>query len=234
MRRWVDRQFEVVTERIQQAQAAGLDVYLTYDALTLPREVVDGSPSTLLCKHRSTMLCPGSDQARTLAIVGIMLAIYGLGLWLPSKIKERKLNEQIANAQRELGFDRASAEGLGQLANEVVELRRIVDSSDKLVPQTSELAALLRELSQQLQKQNVLDQELHTKPLLQGVDYTVIPIDLRFRGSFPALFGFVKEVESMRRLTRINHLEIEGNPANGEPLSAQIELTTFSALSESE
>src|SRR5690606_23371118 len=60
MRRWVEQQFDITRQRIERAQAAGLDVYLTYDALTLASQVVQREGDTLLCKNRGHTLCPAS------------------------------------------------------------------------------------------------------------------------------------------------------------------------------
>ena len=66
IRRFVAQQFDVVRERVEQAGRAGLAVYLTYDVLSLARDVVlaseDGG-AAMTCLKRPGMLCPASDAA---------------------------------------------------------------------------------------------------------------------------------------------------------------------------
>lgn len=68
MRRWVEQQFDITRQRIERAQAAGLDVYITYDALTLASQVVQREGDTLLCKNRGNTLCPANDRTVKLSV----------------------------------------------------------------------------------------------------------------------------------------------------------------------
>jgi len=63
MRRWVEHQFEQIRTQIEKARAAGLDVFIAYDVLTLPHEIVDRDPKNFLCKNRKDVLCPAADLA---------------------------------------------------------------------------------------------------------------------------------------------------------------------------
>lgn len=63
MRRWVEQQFERHEQSIEESRAAGLDVYITYDVLSLPRQMVERDSDALTCKGRADVLCPASDVA---------------------------------------------------------------------------------------------------------------------------------------------------------------------------
>ncbi len=63
MRRWVGQQFDHVQKRVEEAMAAGLEVYLTYDVLSLACAVVDEHPSRYICKNRPGSICPASEAA---------------------------------------------------------------------------------------------------------------------------------------------------------------------------
>lgn len=62
IRRWISKQYDHVKTSIEQANEAGLDVYLTYDVLSLARDIVDKSPNRFVCKNRPGTLCPASEQ----------------------------------------------------------------------------------------------------------------------------------------------------------------------------
>ena len=62
VRRWVAQHFETVCKRIEEARAASLSVYLAYDVLSLPAEVVDEEGAVLTCRSRPQTLCPASDE----------------------------------------------------------------------------------------------------------------------------------------------------------------------------
>jgi hypothetical protein len=63
LRRWVQQQFDLIEQTISSATAAGLDVYICYDALSLASEIVNRNVSALTCKNRPNMLCPASEPA---------------------------------------------------------------------------------------------------------------------------------------------------------------------------
>ncbi len=63
MSRWVQQQFEQVDQTIAKADDAGLDVYICYDTLTLPRTATQQNSDGLSCRGRPNVLCPGSDEA---------------------------------------------------------------------------------------------------------------------------------------------------------------------------
>ena len=79
MRRWVEQELETIRDRIERARTARLGVYLVYDALSLPEEVVAEEGETLACRGAARAICPGSDE--TLARCG--RALEGLLRELP-------------------------------------------------------------------------------------------------------------------------------------------------------
>jgi hypothetical protein len=66
--RWVAQQFDAVRTRIDQARAADLNVYVSYDALSLARAIVEKNPAQFVCRNRPTSLCPASDAALELSV----------------------------------------------------------------------------------------------------------------------------------------------------------------------
>ncbi len=75
MRRWLQNTLDQVETRVRAARRAGLDVYLFYDALTLPRLDVHRHPEQLTCKNRPATLCPASDLAHKLSMDGLRALI---------------------------------------------------------------------------------------------------------------------------------------------------------------
>lgn len=59
MRRWVGELYERVEQAVDRARAAGLSVWLTYDALSMADELVG---SAMTCVKHENVLCPASDE----------------------------------------------------------------------------------------------------------------------------------------------------------------------------
>ncbi len=62
IRRWVEHEFDQVKSTIDAARAAGLDVYICYDVLSLPLRVVEGDEGAMTCRNQQ-VLCPASEAA---------------------------------------------------------------------------------------------------------------------------------------------------------------------------
>ncbi|MCC6581762.1 MAG: hypothetical protein IT440_15120 [Phycisphaeraceae bacterium] len=61
MKRWVAQQFDRVRQRVEESHAAGLQVFISYDALSLAANTVSERPSQYVCRNRPGVLCPASD-----------------------------------------------------------------------------------------------------------------------------------------------------------------------------
>lgn len=170
------------------------------------------------------------DQIKTLAIVGTLGAVFVGALWLPQRYEEKRLRASIEQAQKQLGFDQASAASLVKLNRDVLEMQQIVDQTQKDVPARDDLADLLRSLTRELESRQVSEVEIQNLPILTGDDYSVMPLTVRFRATAPAAFGFVRHVEEMRRLARVTRVEIINDPTKpGEAPVARVELCAFFA-----
>jgi Tfp pilus assembly protein PilO len=173
------------------------------------------------------------DQWQAGAFLGAVVLVFVVGHAYPRQREEVQLRARIEKAQQALGFDRKSAQSLVQLASEVEQLQRTVDSVDRLVPETPELATLLRAVGEALKSQGVRDEEIVAQPVVRGKQYSVIPLSLTFRGGFPQAFAAIKHVEDLKRLIRVHRVELlRGNQGLSAPLDVRIELCAFQAPKE--
>ncbi len=177
------------------------------------------------------------DQGLTLAIVAGLISVAVFGMWLPKRMKEAGLHDRAKAAKSELVDVKKVVAQREPLVEEVLRLETEVSSVRRYVPESRELASLLRELSLRLEKHQVLDQSIQTAPVQSGVEYEVIPVVVRFRGKPMAVYSAIREIESMRRLNRVTRLRItEGTDRDDRGkhesmLSVQMDLSTFSAPS---
>ena len=168
------------------------------------------------------------DQTRAMIILGVMTGVFALGFWLPNRLLENRLQAELTEVQETLAVDRHDPEKLAVMVRQVSDLKALTQQSQKYVPQSDELADLLRQLSIELERQSVSGQEIQTGKIIHGQEYSVVPITLRFKGSFPAVFGFLQRIESMQRMIRVTKLDFDGDSERvNEPLRVRIELYTF-------
>ena len=172
------------------------------------------------------------DQIRTLAVLAVLAAGFVFGLWLPQRNARAELRQQVAGYEKELGLNQQNTEGLAQLNENVIQLRLAKNTADKDVPATEDVSSLWRQIDLILQEEKVEEPEIRARPVQIWRDYKTIPLNIEFQGSFQSTFGFIDKLENMRRLVRINELEISGKPHQKNPLRVEINLDTFAAVSE--
>ncbi len=173
------------------------------------------------------------DQKATFAIIVMLLAGFGFGVYLPNRIEQGQLKDRIAVGQQQLQVNQKNAKGLDDLRVAVEDMRHTLETASKLIPKSNELATFLRSVDSELDHQNMIEAEKLTERIINGRDYNVIPLTLRFRGGYDGVFQFVHNLENEERLIRINRLEVKGKPSKPEePVDVRVELTTFSAPAE--
>ena len=69
--RWVGQQMDETARRVTEAVAAGLDVYISYDMLVLPRAYAESHAQALCCKGTTDVLCPASEAALTRSMAAL-------------------------------------------------------------------------------------------------------------------------------------------------------------------
>ena len=167
-------------------------------------------------------------QIRTLVILGALGLTFVLGLWLPFRAKRTKIEQQLSKLDTAINAEQQGAAGLATIGQKIVSLSHAVARFDKTVPREPELASLMRELTGELENQDVTSLNVVPGKAVEGDAYCLVPIALTFDGSFQALFGLLEQIESMDRLVQINTIDATGNPDNpGAPLPIRIELSAF-------
>jgi Tfp pilus assembly protein PilO len=169
-----------------------------------------------------------SDQLRTFGLLLTLTAAWALGLWWPDQQRQASARRRIAEANHRIEAYRDSSAQLAPLSKELLQLRQVVDSSSKQMPQEDQLANLLKQLSTGMNAHQLTDQDVLTQPIQHGKQYSLVPLTLNFKGTFLQIFGFVKQVESLPRMIRITRLELHNRPQKaGDLLTVSLDLCAF-------
>lgn len=168
---------------------------------------------------------------KTLAVLAAVFAVFAVGLWLPASFERSKIQDRITAARDELNNQKYSAQDLANLNRNVLDLRASVRGTQRYIPEEDELDELLRSLAESLQSFDVRQQEVETSRMEHHADYTVVPVAVRFEGSFPTTFGIISQIESMPRLLRIERMELQPQRQDraNQPLLVTLEINTFFA-----
>ncbi|KPK86305.1 MAG: hypothetical protein AMJ81_01625 [Phycisphaerae bacterium SM23_33] len=151
------------------------------------------------------------------ATAGYVLVAYR---WQSSTLAE--LRTRATQRERRLADDAARASRVPPLMREVEAMKQRYNKDwDRRLPKRKELAGFLREIASNLAEENLQNQMIAPGAPTRGQLYNVLPITMKFEGDFLSLAGFLRRVDGMTRLTRIEQLKIQPKTDSG---NLQIEL----------
>ena len=155
------------------------------------------------------------DSLIVLGILVVISATYLLVVYRSQAKCLGGLRTQSAERKRQLDADAARASRVPPMLREVESMKQRYNKDwDRRLPRRIELSGFLREISANLAEEKLLNQMTAPGDPSRGPLYNVLPITMKFEGDFLALAGFLKRVDAMTRLTRIEQLKIQPNPGS--------------------
>jgi type IV pilus assembly protein PilO len=152
-------------------------------------------------------------------ILGMLLVVTAtyvlvINRWQSSVLED--VRAQAATRERQLDRDRAKASRVLPMVRQIETMKQRYNKDwDRRLPQRQELAGFLREISSNLAEEKLINQMIRPGHPTSGPLYNVLPITMAFEGNFLSLAGFLRRVDEMTRLTRIEQLKI--GPKKGSP-----------------
>ena len=150
------------------------------------------------------------DNLIVLGIMAVITVTYVLVVFRSQSATLDEIEARAAECQRELESDKAKAAPIPHMAREIEAMKRRYDQDwHRRLPQRQELAAFLREISANLSRAGLGNHAtIEPGKPTRGPLYSRLPITMRLEADFLALAGFLKRVDGMTRLTRIDQLRI--------------------------
>lgn len=144
-------------------------------------------------------------------MIGLLLAMVlaaGLIVYLPQNRKLNHLQAQITSQQLALQSESEKAAVVPQIQRQVQELKSRYRNFDRRLPKQKELGEFLKQISEKLTDEQLSSQLIEPgKPTREELFHT-LPIIMKFKGSFPAMAMFLKRIEGMERVTRVQKMSI--------------------------
>jgi len=152
------------------------------------------------------------DNLIVLAVVaaiglGAIFLVYG-----PQGKKLEELNLQIASLKTELDDKTRKASIVPDMVKQIHEMKNRYKNFDRRLPKQKELGEFLRQISENLSQQKLANQLIEPGNPMREDIYHTLPITMKFEGSYISLANFLKRLESMERLTRVQKLDIRTAP----------------------
>ena len=151
------------------------------------------------------------SQSETFTVIGllaVLVAAASLAVYFPQNRKLDQIKTRIAAEKVAMDEQAQKIAVIPQMQREVQELRSRYRNFDRRLPKQKELGEFLRQISGNLTEARLSNQLIEPgKPEKEELFHT-LPIIMKFDGSFPAVADFIKHIERMERLTRVQKLVI--------------------------
>jgi type IV pilus assembly protein PilO len=163
-------------------------------------------------------------------VFGLMLGILG-GAWQVGfkrlSAQRVALEERIKEKQNVLNVITASGKTAGKLDDEIAKLRADIDRFDQRIPKTKSEYSVQQDLSRIATQCGITITS--TKPLniVKGPRCHELPIELVFAGEFASFYDFMREVESLERITRIHQMQVGRAEDPHQPTSGKVTISIF-------
>jgi type IV pilus assembly protein PilO len=167
--------------------------------------------------------------ARVGIAVLLLLVILGAGYWFLGKAQLERFEAAQRSEQQlrnEFELKQRRAANLGAYQAQTEEMERMFASLVQLLPSSAEIPSLLEDISQAALAAGVEIELFDRRPEVRQTFYARVPIQLRVRGGYEALAGFVSTISAMPRIVTVHDLHLRPAPG-GRSLLLDLEARTY-------
>lgn len=173
------------------------------------------------------MIRPSRDSLIVLGILTVIVVTYMAVIyrWQSNALDE--VRGRIAEGERLLQANGQRATRVPAMIRQVERMKQRFNKDwDRRLPQRTELAGFLHEISANLAQERLFNQMIQPGNPTRGPLYNRLPITMTFEGDFLALARFLRRVDRMARLTRVEKLIIEPG-SGGNELSIELGMNIY-------
>lgn len=160
-------------------------------------------------------------QPRTLHFVLGWIGIAAIGvaaLIVPQSKALGKVRQEVQSLRTELAKPADGPEVIERLTSDLQRLREFGKGRMTPIPAESDVAGLMRMLSETLDQLGLTQRDITTRPPKNYDDATSMPVTVVLNGPFTSIYESVSRIESMPRLVRVERLRITTeHPSRGDP-----------------
>jgi Tfp pilus assembly protein PilO len=153
--------------------------------------------------------------------------MFVFAVYIPRSAELRRERAESDAVQAELASRSARLDGLQELRAEADRARRYLAEFDRAVPVSSEVGRFVEELASLAESRQIRDPQVEPQKPLVGAWGEVLPVQLAFVGTFDAILGYLRSVESMTRIARVTRLNLAQSPDDPGQLSATVTVLIY-------
>lgn len=150
-----------------------------------------------------------------LGMLGALLGFLLLG-YRPATQRLATLKLEVESRRQELEQNQQKARNLLELTMEVARLESQVKTYDRQFPKQMELGHFIGDLTQIARQLAIQEWRYTPGAPKRNAAYYELPIQMQFQGDFLNVASFLRQMEDLQRLTRVNRVNIRSKgPGSG-------------------
>jgi len=152
---------------------------------------------------------PVLNNGKLIAVWGVLVVAVVAVLVVPKMRESASLRTEILSLDADIKQLSATNEVIERLAAVRDELVNFGEGRVAIIPERSDVAGLMTELSEIFTEAGLEGREMTSQPEQQIDDVIMMPMVVRATGYFPQIYEVVSDLEHLSRLVRIGRLRIE-------------------------
>jgi Tfp pilus assembly protein PilO len=170
---------------------------------------------------------PGLQQFLIFALLlGILGGAWQLGFKRLGE-KRESLQADIRVKQDILDTITASGKTASKLGQEMKRLQEEIDRFDQRLPKSKSEYSMQQDLSRIAESRGVQITSTRPLPIVKSQRCHELPIELKFAGEFLSFSDFLRDVESLERITRVTALSISRSDDVNKPTAGTVTISIF-------
>jgi len=160
----------------------------------------------------------------------VLLAGSGLAVVYPSFKEMHRINLEMVSLQNQAKQAETRAKVTESLADELNRWTRRLEEELKPVPDSPDMAGLIRELGRAFSDHgDETSQTITTGDVQQGEDSMLLPIIVESKGSFENVFNLIHRIEGLDRLIRVRRVTIKQDDREPQLVDATLQIDAYFA-----
>ena len=136
----------------------------------------------------------------------VLIAVFAV--YLPQSHQRDQINSQAVSEKLSMETDLKTCQVVPELVRQVDDMKNRYRNMDRRLPKQKELGGFLREISANLLQARLANQIIEPGKPDQEELYHTLPIMMKFEGNYLSLANFLKRIDDMERLTRVQKMSI--------------------------
>jgi Tfp pilus assembly protein PilO len=154
----------------------------------------------------------------SMVLAGVLLVVFG---YVPIVWQKYVIRRALQRQSLSVGQVRDSIEQAAIFEKQIAELKERVQRFEQCVPRDAQFSSLWRKIADLITEHDLQNQQVRPGSEIRYDDFNVVTLDIQCSGTLPKIFDFIRSLEQMDRLVRIEHMEL----TNDKNLSGQLTLS---------